>query len=266
MSEVVLRHGGQEARVDVRGGGLRDYRIGGRRVLDGCPQGGPCTAARGDLLLPWPNRIACARYRFDGVEHRLPVTEPATGAAIHGLTRDLRWTVAERRPDRVRLRLDLTPRPGYPFALACEVEYALGTDGLRVRTGAANTGAGPAPFATGAHPYLTVGNALIDEAELQVPAVWYYPTDVRGTPDAPGPSRGRRSTCGRRPCSVTAASTTPTPACAAPPTGARGCGCAGRTTPRSRCGSGRATTTCRSSPATPFPSPSAAGAGSPSSR
>jgi aldose 1-epimerase len=187
---IALRRGDQHALVGVHGARLRGYGVGARPVLDGCPADGPCTAARGDLLLPWPNRISGARYRFGGIEHRLPVNEQATGAAIHGLTRDLDWDVAGQGPDHVRLRLDLASSPGYPFALACEVEYALDDAGLLVRTAATNTGSGPAPYATGAHPYLTVGTALVDEAELHVPADRYYPTDEHGTPAAPCPVEG----------------------------------------------------------------------------
>ena len=190
VTTIALRRGDQHALVGVHGARLRGYGVGARAVLDGCPAGGRAGTVRGDLLLPWPNRISGARYRFDGHEHRLPVNEKATGAAIHGFTRDLDWEVAEQGADRVRLRLDLTPRPGYPFALVCEVEYALDDAGLRVRTAATNTGSGPAPYATGAHPYLTVGTALVDEAELHVPADRYYPTDEHGTPAAPRPVEG----------------------------------------------------------------------------
>ena len=187
---ITLNLGEQQATVSTVGAGLRDYRVGARAVLDGCAPGQPCTAARGNLLLPWPNRITDATYRFADVEHRLPVTEPATGAAIHGLTRGEPWQVVEQRDGGVTLRYELGPRPGYPFTLRCEVEYALGPAGLRVRTGATNTGAEPAPYATGAHPYLAAGPGRIDELTVRVPAEAYYPTDRRGTPTGRRPVGG----------------------------------------------------------------------------
>jgi aldose 1-epimerase len=186
---IVLRSGAHTAVVDPSGAGLRSYRAGDRDVLDGCTPGRPCTAARGDLLIPWPNRITGATYRFRGVEHRLPVTEPSTGAALHGLTRTQPWEVVVREPDGVRLRHDLIARPGYPFALRCEVDYTLGAAGLRVRTSATNVGADPAPYATGAHPYLAAGGESVDGLTVQVPASQFCPVDgpaarapVAGTP------------------------------------------------------------------------------------
>jgi aldose 1-epimerase len=187
---ITLNVGEQQATVDTVGAGLRDYRVGARAVLDGCAPGQPCTAARGNLLVPWPNRITDATYRFAGVEHRLPVTEPATGAAIHGLTRRKPWRVVEHSDNAVTLRYELAAQPGYPFALRCEVEYRLGRGGLRVRTGATNTGAEPAPYATGAHPYLAAGPGRIDELIVRVPAAHYYPTDHRGTPSDRRPVDG----------------------------------------------------------------------------
>lgn len=187
---VALSFGAQVAVVDPDGGRLRGYAVGDRAVLDGCAPGERCTAARGDVLLPWPNRVTGARYTFAGVEHRLAVTEPATGAAIHGLARDRVWTVAERSADRVRLQLDLEPAPGYPFPLACTLTYALSAAGLRVRVTATNTGTGPCPYACGAHPYLTVGTRTVDDLTVQVPARTYLPTDGRGTPTGPADVAG----------------------------------------------------------------------------
>lgn len=180
--ELTVRLGDQELTVTDLGAGLRAYSVGGRAVLDGCPPGEPCTAGRGHLLLPWPNRIADATYRFDGEEYHLPVTEASSGSAIHGLTRRATWTVVEQRPDGVVFGFDLAPREGYPFALRLEAGYALTPDGLEVRITATNVGARPAPYAAGAHPYLTVGTELVDEAVVEIPADTYYPTDGRGIP------------------------------------------------------------------------------------
>lgn len=185
--ELTIRLGGQELTVTDFGAGLRTYTVDGRAVLDGCASGEPCTAGRGHLLLPWPNRIANATYRFDGVEHHLPVTEAKTGSAIHGLTRRQTWDVVEQRRDGVLLAYDLAPQPGYPFALRLEVDHALTPDGLRVRVGATNVGDRRAPYAAGAHPYLTVGTELVDQLVVQVPADTYYPIDDRGIPTGRDP-------------------------------------------------------------------------------
>lgn len=65
----------------------------------------------------------------------------------------------------------------------------LGEDGLTVRTAAVNGSDSPAPFAAGAHPYLTAGTPTIDAAVLHLPAGSYLPTDERGI----RPRAGRRT-------------------------------------------------------------------------
>src|SRR4051794_18505787 len=61
----------------------------------------------GAVLLPWPNRIAGGRYRFDGVDYQLPLSEPAKGNATHGLVRWARWSVAEQDDSSLTLVHDL---------------------------------------------------------------------------------------------------------------------------------------------------------------
>jgi len=84
-----LAYGSQRAVVVERGAGLRAYDAGGVPILDGYGREQEDDGSRGDLLIPWPNRIANAEYRFAGQEYRLEVTEPRTGSAIHGLTRNV---------------------------------------------------------------------------------------------------------------------------------------------------------------------------------
>jgi aldose 1-epimerase len=50
------------------------------------------------------------------------------------------------------------------------LEYVLSDSGLTVRTTAHNVGQRALPFGAGQHPYFTVGSALVDSTELQLPA------------------------------------------------------------------------------------------------
>src|ERR1700756_321483 len=138
--QLELRLGTQRAVVVEAGGGLGEYTAGDREVVDGYPAGAMCDGGRGQLLLPWPNRIRDGRYRFDGAVHQLPLSEPAQGNAIHGLARWVRWEVAEEEADHVALTLRLVPQPGYPFALSLRVDHRLDRSGLTVRTVARNDG------------------------------------------------------------------------------------------------------------------------------
>jgi aldose 1-epimerase len=180
--QIEIAAAGQRAVVVGVGGGLRVYSAAGRELLDGYEVDEPCTSGRGQVLIPWPNRLEDGSYEFDGKSHQLPLTEPETRTAIHGLVREARWTVAEREPTRVVMEHGLEPRPGYPFSLALSIEYALSEGGLRVRTTATNVGPEACPYGGGAHPYLTVGTATVDSAILRVPGRTVLRSDERGLP------------------------------------------------------------------------------------
>ena len=91
-----IAYGDQRAVVVEVGGGLRTYSAAGRELLDGYPADERITSGRGQVLLPWPNRLQDGTYEFDGRHHQLPLTEPEHRNAIHGLVRWAGWRVAER--------------------------------------------------------------------------------------------------------------------------------------------------------------------------
>ncbi len=164
------------------GGGLRTYAADGEDVIDGYAVDEMATGGRGQVLIPWPNRLRDGTYEFDGHRHRLPLTEPEQGNAIHGLVRWVAWQAREHEPHRVVLGHVLHAQPGFPFTLDLEIEYELSTSGLTVRTTARNIGAATCPYGSGAHPYLTLGAETIDDVLLQVPARTALRSDDRGIP------------------------------------------------------------------------------------
>lgn len=180
--QIELRNGDQLAVVVEVGGALRGYFAGGMELIDGYGEHEMCSGGRGQVLLPWPNRLSGGSYEFAGRRHQLPLTEPRKGNAIHGLVRWVNWTVAERANDRVVMAYHLYPQPGYPFALALRIEYELSDDGLRVQTTAANVGVEPCPYGAGAHPYLKLGDGGIDGCMLRAPVGLWMPSDERGIP------------------------------------------------------------------------------------
>jgi aldose 1-epimerase len=185
-----LALGDQRAVVVELGGGLREYVRAGLAILDGYGVDAMCTSGRGQLLVPWPNRLRHGAYDFDGRRHQLPLTEPENGNAIHGLVRWARWDLAEREPQRIVLEHTLHPQPGYPFALALRVEYALAPDGLSIRTRAQNVGSDACPYGAGAHPYLMLGTPVVDPLELRVPASTVLHPDEDGIATRPAPVEG----------------------------------------------------------------------------
>jgi aldose 1-epimerase len=180
--QVELAFGDQRAVVVEVGGGLRSYSISGRDVLDGYGVDGMSTSGRGQVLIPWPNRLQEGSYEFEGRRHQLALTEPEAQNAIHGLVRWSSWDVAERQPHRVVMEHALHPQPGYPFSLVLRLEYALTERGLEVRTTAKNVGHEACPYGCGAHPYLTVGTETIDPVELRAPGTAVLRSDERGLP------------------------------------------------------------------------------------
>lgn len=180
--QVELRHGDQRAIVVEVGGGLRAYSAAGRELLDGYGEDEMCTVARGQSLIPWPNRLRDGSYQFGGQQYQLPLTEPAKHNAIHGLIRWANWTVADRDQGRVRMEHVLHPQDGYPFALALALQYELADTGLSVVTSATNVGDQPCPFGAGAHPYIKLGDGLIDDCTLRAPGASRMPTDEQAIP------------------------------------------------------------------------------------
>jgi aldose 1-epimerase len=180
--QVEIVGAGQRAVVVEVGGGLRSYSVNGHDVLDGYAAGEMCSSGRGQVLIPWPNRLQDGRYEFGGRRHQLALTEPEHGNAIHGLVRWAAWTVRVHEPTRTVLEHVLHPQPGYPFTLALSIEYALSASGLSVRTTATNDGETACPFGAGAHPYLTLGTPTVDPLDLLVPARTVLCFDERGLP------------------------------------------------------------------------------------
>jgi aldose 1-epimerase len=173
-----IAYGDQRATVVEVGGGIREYAVGGRPVLEPYAVDRMCDGAHGAPLVPWPNRLDGGRYRFDGVDHQLPLSEPDKGNAIHGLLRWQPWRAHGHTRDRVVMATRLHPRPGYPFTLDVRIDYRLDDTGLRVSTSAANIGATTCLYGSGQHPYLSPGGGVIDDAELEIAAGLRVVTDA----------------------------------------------------------------------------------------
>jgi aldose 1-epimerase len=157
------------------GGGLRVYDD----VLLGYGEDEMASAARGQVLAPWPNRLEDGAYSFGGSSFQLPVTELETQTAIHGLVRFANWVCVEHGAAHVVLENTLHPQPGYPFVLQLRVRYELRDDGLTVETSAENMGREPLPFGLAHHPYIA-GRA--DDLEVTLPAETRLTVDERKLP------------------------------------------------------------------------------------
>ena len=86
-----ISFGAQRATIVEVGGGLREYGVGDRDVLEPYALGDMCDGAHGAPLIPWPNRLADGRYQFDGTDFQTALTEPDKHNAIHGFLRWRSW-------------------------------------------------------------------------------------------------------------------------------------------------------------------------------
>ncbi len=68
--------------------------------------------------------------------------------------------------------------------------HRVGENGLEVHVRASNIGDCDIPFGYAAHPYLTVGEELVDEVSITVPAASYLEVDERLLPAAVRPVEG----------------------------------------------------------------------------
>lgn len=181
--QFVIAAGEHQATVVEVGAGLQRYTHRGVDVTATYGENDLPPKACGIVLAPWPNRIRDGKYRFDGVDYQLPLTEPAAGNAIHGFGRWARWARVDHQPASVTLRLDVVPQTGYPFPVRVEVTYALHPDlGLAVTLAAVNQGSARAPFGAGSHPYIATRGHALGDVEVRVPARDMLVTDEKSVP------------------------------------------------------------------------------------
>ena len=178
--------GDYRATITELGAGLRALRYRDAPVIVEYGDDELPPAGAGQLLAPWPNRIDHGRYTFGGASYQLDLSEPAHGNAIHGLTRWTGWQLIDIADESAELGQRLLGRPGYPFCLELRARYRLSAGGgLEVTVTAHNGGDRPAPYGTGSHPYLRVGDGLVDTCALELPAARWLPADERGIPAGP---------------------------------------------------------------------------------
>jgi aldose 1-epimerase len=109
-------------------------------------------------LVPFSNRIAQGRFRWEGVEYQLDRNFGDHPHTIHGVGWKRAWEVASAGATSATLTLrhdavgDQARR--WPFAFAAAQRFTLSADALHVATVLRNLHSSPAPAGMGLHPYL----------------------------------------------------------------------------------------------------------------
>ena len=115
-------------------------------------------------MVPWAGRIRRGRFRFDGVEHQLPINFGEH--AIHGVGFTHRWTVEAHTDDRLTLRLPLPADDTWAFGGTAIQQFAVDPEGLTMSmTVTAGDRAFPVSF--GWHPWFR-----------KPAAIAFHPTDM----------------------------------------------------------------------------------------
>jgi len=180
--ETSTASGDLKATITAVAAGIRTLSINGIDLVPGYGEDQAPPMGAGIVLAPWPNRIRDGRYLFEGSTQQLALSEPGRQNASHGLVRWAAWSLVAHRPDHVTLTYRLMSQTGYPWTLDLHVLHDLSADGLTVTVTATNLADRPAPYALGAHPYLTTGTGPVDAWELTVPAATRLLVDDRMLP------------------------------------------------------------------------------------
>ena len=179
---IELANGAARAEVGTMSAILCSLSVDGVQLTEPIARDASPAFCNGTVLVPWPNRVRDARWTHEGRELRLDITEPARGNALHGLLQFTGHEVRERSDASVTLGAAVHPQHGWPFLLDSWVRFELRPDGLDVTHGVENRSGQRAPYATGTHPFLRVGDVPVGELTLTVPAASYFAVDERLNP------------------------------------------------------------------------------------
>lgn len=148
------------------------------------------SGSRFAVMAPFANRIAEARYDFEGRSFDLQPGVPEGKRGIrHGFVRavDFELDYLAATADGAHAVFSTQAiRPqayaGYPHSIDLVVRYTLNHDGLTLEATMRNVGEQAAPCFFGWHPYLRVGTTPLDSWELQVPAATLIRVDEGSIP------------------------------------------------------------------------------------
>jgi aldose 1-epimerase len=170
QATVRLRRGGVELDLCPHvGGAITGLRWRGRDVLrpagPACLNGGDPLCASSFPLVPFSNRIADARFAFQGQVYQLARNLPPEPHAIHGHGWQRPWTVEQASARRAELTFK-NAVPGTPLDYRARQTFALHEDGLEIALELTNAGAGPMPAGIGQHPYFVRTDGVTLRARL----------------------------------------------------------------------------------------------------
>lgn len=191
MPEIKLEHGDWRARVLPQGGLLGALDFGGAPVLRSMASGTHSALEAACFpMVPWCNRIADARFTWEGVVVALARNFLPEPHAIHGHGWQSDWAVAHHLADSCELvhRHD-GAGPGWPWAYEARQTIALSDAGCTIALSLTNLSGRLMPAGLGFHPYLRrrrgsrlrfVAGQVVDVGADMIPTGEHLPADRFG--------------------------------------------------------------------------------------
>ncbi len=174
--------GGAVAILPAQGGAILSWQDGATALM----RHGSADDVRATAcfpLLPYCNRIAQGRFRWNGRDHRLDRNMGDHPHAIHGVGWQRAWRVTRAAGDGVSLALCHDPTGeaarAWPFAFDATLDYALDAHGLAVTLAMTNRHDAAAPAGIGLHPYFP----RLPGATLQFRASGVWQNDATALPE-----------------------------------------------------------------------------------
>ncbi len=162
---TIKRKSGAQLTVDRRGAELKSWitEDGIERLWQGDPAYWEETAP---WLFPFVGRLHEKRYTFDGKSYPMD---------IHGIIRDMEFTVLELQEESILLELtsDAASREVYPFDFYLRVRFTLSNHGFASEVSVFHSSESPQPemiFGFGGHPGFNLDYPL-EKYKLELPQV-----------------------------------------------------------------------------------------------
>lgn len=132
------------------------------------------------VMAPWTNRVKDARFSYAKKDYALK-SNADDQSAIHGVGRDLPWTISDRSPITARFVLDsrtIDPNTvNYPFKFGAIQRFEIGPSSVEIDLSITNLDEIPIPVGCGHHPY--IHRRLFSEADdlrIKLDVSGRYPT------------------------------------------------------------------------------------------
>ena len=152
--ELAYKHLRLSLRPDL-GGCVAGFWLGDVPVLRSTPAADLVTVRQcaSYPLAPFSNRIAQAKFDWQGQAYALAQNFLPEPHAIHGVAWQRPWQVKELGAELAVLTYQHQPDEAWPFAFDCEQSFSLGAAGLTMDLRITNRHSQAAPVGGGWHPY-----------------------------------------------------------------------------------------------------------------